>query len=360
VLVVRSTKVTAPMFEASDSLGLVVRAGAGVNTIDIGAASRRAVLVSNCPGRNATAVAELTFALILALDRRLVENTNDLRRGVWNKTEYAKARGLKDRTLGIIGLGPIGRLVAERAQAFEMGVVAWSRSLSAAAAKELGVLACGSPAEVASRCDILTVHLAAAPETKKIINAEVLSRLQPGSYVINTARAEVIDYDALLAAVKEKGLRVGLDVYPGEPAGGEGNIADAILAAGSIVYGTHHIGASTEQAQAAIAAETVNIVREYLRTGRVKNCVNLCARSPAKYMLVVRHRNRPGVLAHTLHAISHAGVNVEEMENVICEGAESACAQIKLDAPLAEPVLAQIKTGNEHVFAVTLGQITNA
>jgi D-3-phosphoglycerate dehydrogenase len=126
-----------------------------------------------------------------------------------------------------------------------------------------------------------------------------------------------------------------------------------ILEAGGTVYGTHHIGGSTAQAQAAIAQETVQIVKEYLRTGHVRNCVNL-AESPARSLITVRHRNRPGVLAHTLNAISHAGVNVEEMGNVICEGGESACAHIKLDGPLGDDVLTEIQTGNEHIIAVTL------
>lgn len=352
-LIVRGTSVTGPMLEASNTLSIVVRAGAGVNTIDIAAASRRSIRVANCPGKNAVAVAELTFALILALDRRVVECATDLRDGVWNKKLYAKARGIKGRTLGLVGFGKIAQAVNRRAHAFEMPVVAWSRSLTDERAEAAGVERCESPAEVASRCDILSLHLAAAPQTRHIINTEVLNQLKPGSYVINTARADVMDYEALAEIMKARHLRVGLDVYPDEPASGEGAFADAIVTAGGIVYGTHHIGASTDQAQAAISRETVAIVKEFLHTGHVKNCVNLCARTPAKYVIVVRHLNRPGVLAHTLHEISHAGVNVEEMENVICEGAESACAQIKLDRPLSQDVLTRIEKGNEHVFAVS-------
>jgi len=357
VLVVRSTRVTAAMLEAGDALGLVVRAGAGVNTIDVAAASRNAVLVANCPGKNAVAVAELTFALILGLDRRLCENVADLRQKRWNKKEYSTARGLKGRTLGVVGLGRIGQIVAQRALAFEMKVVAWSRSLDEDAASALGVVRCETPAEAASRCDILSIHLAAAPQTKGMINADVLGRLKPGSFVINTARAEVMDYAALARAIREKGLRVGLDVFANEPAEGAGTFADAIVEAGGIVYGTHHIGASTDQAQDAIAAETVRIIADYANTGHVDNCVNLCARSPARYVLVVRHRNRPGVLAHALGVVSDAGVNVEEMENVICEGTEGACAQIKLDSPLDADVLAKIERGHEHVLGVSLFEI---
>jgi D-3-phosphoglycerate dehydrogenase len=357
VLVVRGTKVTEPMLSAGSTLSVVVRAGAGYNTIDVDAASRQSILVANCPGKNAVAVAELTFGLILDLDRRISDNVADLRGGKWNKKVYSEARGLKDRTLGVIGVGQIGQAVIKRARAFEMHVVAWSRSLTPEKAEDFGVEACSGPGEVAARCDVLTLHLPATPETKGLVNAEVIDRLKPGSYLINTARAEVVDYKALAAAVASKGLRVGLDVYPDEPSGGEADFKAAILQAGGIVYGTHHIGASTEQAQQAIAAETVRIVKEYMRTGHVANCVNLLGRSRARYVVVVRHRNRPGVLAFTLNEISHAGVNVEEMENVICAGAESACAQIKLAGPLPADALQRIRTGNEHVLGVTFAKV---
>src|SRR4051812_38916856 len=134
VLVVRSTQVTGPMLEAG-ALSLVVRAGAGYNTIDVATASRRGIYVSNCPGKNAIAVAELTFALILALDRRIADTVADLRAGRWNKKEYSKARGLFGRTLGLLGFGSIGREVASRAAAFGMPVIVWSRSLAARRAK---------------------------------------------------------------------------------------------------------------------------------------------------------------------------------------------------------------------------------
>jgi len=357
VLIVRGTKVTEPMLSAGAALSVVVRAGAGYNTIDVEAASRRSVLIANCPGKNAVAVAELTFGLILALDRRIPDSVADLRAGKWNKKLYQQANGLKDRTLGIIGLGQIGEAVAHRAKAFEMHVVAWSRSLTDEKAEQLGIVRCESPEDVAARSDVLTVHLAAAAQTKGLINASVLNQLKQGAYLVNTARADVVDHKALAVAIVERGLRVGLDVFPDEPAGGEAEYRAAILQAGGVVYGTHHIGASTEQAQLAIAAETVRIVREYLRTGHVANCVNINEKSRARYVVVVRHRNRPGVLAHTLNEISQAGVNVEEMENVICAGAESACAQIKLSSPLSQAAIDRIRKGNEHVLGVTFAEV---
>jgi len=351
VLVVRSTAVTRPVIEASESLGLIVRAGAGTNTIDVDAASQCSIFVANCPGKNAVAVAELTFALMLALDRRVVENTLDLRQGRWNKKLYSQARGLLGRTLAVLGTGPIGRAVIQRAHAFGMPVVAWSRSLDEATADELRVRRAASARDAAACADILSVHVAAAPETRHLISRELLSAMKPGSMLINTARAEVVDYAALAEAVAEKGLRVGLDVFPDEPAGGTADFHAEILRTGGIVYGTHHIGASTDQAQDAIAEEVVRIVRVYQDTGQVLHCVNRCERSPARFMLVLRHRNRPGVLAHTLHAISRAGVNVEEMENVIYRGAEGACAHIRLAGALDESILEQIRQGHEHVIS---------
>src|SRR5499426_2378650 len=159
VLVVRGTKVTEPMFDAGP-VKLVVRAGAGFNTIDVAAASKRGIYVSNCPGKNSIAVAELAFALILAVDRRIADNVIALRKGEWNKKEFSKARGLFGRTLGLIGVGQIGKEMIPRAQAFGMKVVAWSRSLTPERAAALGVEFKSSAKEVAEAADILSLHLA--------------------------------------------------------------------------------------------------------------------------------------------------------------------------------------------------------
>lgn len=357
ILVVRGTKVTADMIDASTQLGLIVRAGAGYNTIDVAAASRKGIFVSNCPGKNAVAVAELTFGLILALDRRIVDNVVDLRTGKWNKKDYAVARGLKDRTLGIIGMGQIGQAVAERAKAFEMKVVAWSRSFTDEAAEALEITRLGSPAEIAAACDICTVHVAAAPETKGFINADVLERLKPGSYFINTARADVMDYAALARVVKEKGIRVGLDVFPSEPETATAEFRADILSADGVVYGTHHIGASTDQAQDAIAAETVRICRAFKETGQVPNCVNIETQSPACCQLVVRHHDKVGVLAAVLDMLRRAEINVEEMNNTIFQGAKAAVAVIRLHQKPQPELLKSIADMKEMIISVELKSI---
>ena len=356
VLVVRSTAVTAPMLEAG-ILSLVVRAGAGYNTIDVATASTRGIYVSNCPGKNAIAVAELAFALVLALDRRVPDNVAELRAGTWNKKEYSKAKGLFGRTLGLLGYGNIGQEMAKRAHAFGMPIVVWSRRFASGkehvASAEVPMDLARTPEEVAERADVLSVHLALTSDTRGLVSAAVLDKLKPGSYFINTARAEVVDQAALERAVRERGVRVGLDVFAGEPTGATGEFKHA-LASLPNVYGTHHIGASTDQAQDAIVAETVRIIATYKDTGKVPNVVNLAKKTPATHMLVVRHRDRPGVLAHVFDHLRSGNINVQETENVIFEGAQAAVARINLDGAPPDALLKTIQEGNSDILDLHL------
>jgi D-3-phosphoglycerate dehydrogenase len=370
VVIVRSTKVTEPMMDAGQ-LSLVVRAGAGYDNVDVKAASARGIYVANCPGKNSLAVAELAFGLILALDRRIPDNVIDLRAGKWNKKEYSKARGLHGRTLGIIGFGNIGQEMARRAQAFGMHIAIWSEigvevdrsglpvdmpllvrlRPSSGYPVEPFAEVCETPEEVAEKSDILTVHVAANDRTRKMINANVLNRMKPGSFFLNTARGEVVDYDALAAAIRERDLRVALDVYDKEPSTPQGEFNDPIVKLTN-VYGTHHIGASTDQAQEAIAEETVRIIRAYLETGRVLNVVNLSRQTPASHVMVVRHRDQPGVLAHVFDILRDSHVNVQETENIIFTGAQAAVARINLDGEPTDEQLRRIRTGNPDIFDV--------
>ncbi len=350
VLVVRSTKVPEAVL-AAGGLKLVVRAGAGYNTIDVAAASRRGIYVSNCPGKNSVAVAELAFGLILALDRQIADNVIALREGRWNKSGFSHARGLFGRTLGLIGAGQIGREMIPRAKAFGLPVVAWSRSLTADAAKALGVEYKASPVAVAEASDIVSVHVAMNAQTKGMVDAAFFAAMRPGAYFINTSRAEVVDQEALARAVAGKGIRAGLDVFAREPTGGTGEFADEIVKLDG-VYGTHHIGASTEQAQEAIAAETVRIIGTFQATGKVPNVVNLARTTPATCALVVRHLDRPGVLAVVLDSVRAAGINAQEMENIIFEGAEAAVARIHLESSPGAEVLARIRASSPHILEV--------
>ena len=352
VLVVRSTKVGRDQLEAGRDLSLIVRAGAGVNTIDVHTASGRGVYISNCPGKNAIAVAELTFGHLVNLDRRIADNVARLRAGQWSKGEFSKAEGLAGKTMAVLGVGDIGKEVIKRAQAFDISVRAWSRSLTPEAAAQLGVRFCTSPLEACRGADILSVHLALAPETRGLINRELLEALSRGAYVINTSRGEVMDEAALLEAIQTRGLRAGLDVFHGEPSAAEGEFASP-LTESPAVYGTHHIGASTSQASDAVGLEVVRIISTYLQEGTVPNCVNLETRSPATHVLVVRHADQVGVLAGILHHLREAQVNVQEMENIIFRGAAAACARIQVDRAPDAATLA-LMNDSDAIFATSV------
>jgi D-3-phosphoglycerate dehydrogenase len=356
ILVVRGKQVTAETLQAADQLALVLRAGAGVNTIDVKTASARGVFVSNCPGKNSVAVAELVFALLLAIDRRIPENAAALRAHKWNKKEFSKADGVFGKTLGVIGTGQIGREVITRARAFGLRTIAWSRSLTPEKAQQFGVEQCASMEDVFRQADIVTLHLALKPDTRKLVNAARLALLKPNAILINTARGEVVDQAALRAALQGGKLRAGLDVFDPEPAEATADFKDPILDLPNL-WGTHHIGASTEQAQAAIAEEAIRIIQSFVKTGEVLNCVNLAARTPAKWQLVVRHYDRVGVLAFVMDQIRRGGINIEEVQNVIFEGAAAASCRIQLNAEPGADLLGSIKAGNPDIMGLELLRI---
>jgi len=341
ILVVRSTKVTAEMMDADMSLELIVRAGAGYDTIDSEGASERGIFLANCPGKNAAAVAELTIGLILSLDRSIPDNVMDARKGEWNKAKYGKAQGVKGKTLGIVGIGNIGREVIQRAKALEMRIVAWSRSLTDEKAESLGIERLASPLDVAARSDIVSLHVASTPETHHLANADFFEAMMPGSFFINTTRSNVVDDDALVKAMEEKGIRAALDVFTGEPAIKQGEFSHP-LASRKDVYLTHHIGASTGQAQGAIADEAVRVILLYAETGEAANCVNMAETTPATHQLTVRHLDKVGVLASVLDQIRNADWNIQEMENLVFSGAHAACATIRFNGSPDSSVLERI------------------
>ena len=349
VLVVRSTKVSAEAMDAARGLELIVRAGAGVDTIDVAGASERGIFVANCPGKNAAAVAELAFGLLLALDRRIPDNVIAAREGRWDKKGFSSARGLRGRTLGVLGLGNIGREVITRARAFGMPVVAWSRSLTAEAAAALGVAHAATPLDLARRSDAVSVHVASTPETRHLVDADFLAAMPDGSTLLNTSRAEVVDEEAVAEAVRAGRIRYATDVPAGEPQAKTGDFAHPLADA---AYITHHVGASTDEATEAIGQEAARVILAYAETGRVDNGVNLAAQTPATHLLTVRHLDRVGVLAGVLGEIREAGWNVQEMENLVFEGAEAACARLRIEGDPDEATLDRIRAV-DHVLNAT-------
>lgn len=273
VLIVRSTKVDKPVLDVADHLKLVIRAGAGFDNIDFKHARTRGICVANCPGTNSVAVAELTFGLMLALDRRIVDNTVDLRRGVWNKKEYGKARGLKGRTLGIVGLGQIGAALARRAKAFEMDLLYFDVVAYPDLEKEVGIRRADLET-IYRQADFITLHVPLIDATRHMIGEKQLAMMKPTTFIINCSRGGVVDQKALIAALEQNRIAgAGLDVYEIEPGATDTAFADAVIHHPR-VYGTHHIGASTDQAQWAVAEEVVRIVESFQRTGQVLHCVN--------------------------------------------------------------------------------------
>ncbi len=356
VLIVRSKQVTRQTLEAGDGLALVLRAGAGVNTIDVKTASARGIFVTNCPGKNSVAVAELVFALLLGLDRRIADSTAALRAHRWNKKEFSKADGLFGKTLGVVGVGSIGREVISRARAFGLNVIAWSRSLTPAAAAELGVGYYAEVDEIFRHADIVSLHLALKPETRRLVNATRLALMRPNAILINTSRGEVVDQSALQAALAAKKIRAGLDVFDPEPAEATAEFADPILDLPNL-YGTPHIGASTDQAQEAIAEEAFHIVETFVKTGEALNCVNLARHTPAKWQLVVRHYDRVGVLAFVLDVIRRANINVEEVRNIVFDGAAAASCRIQLNAEPGPEVLRTLSEGSRDIIGLEAIQL---
>ena len=343
-LVVRSTKVVGEVFDTADRLALVIRAGAGTNTIDTEAAAARGVLVANLPGRNAAAVAELTMGLLLAIDRRIVDGTVDLRAGRWDKKTYGSARGLLGSTMGILGLGSIGLEVAQRATAFGIGVRALAKPGRSAAvearARELRIDMVETLPELLPACDIVSLHLPSSPQTTGLVDRSFLGQMKRGAVLLNTSRGDLVDEQALLEALDDRDLRAGLDVYADEPGTGRAEWASP-LAQHPHVVGTHHIGASTQQAQDAVAAGVVELIDAFVR-GEARNCVNLTPSRIGSATLTVRHLDRVGVLAHVLDRLSRARLNVEHMENRVFRGGGAAVATIDVAGPVSEDLLVDL------------------
>lgn len=343
VLVVRSTRVTAATVEAADALELIVRAGAGTNTIDTQAAADLGIYVSNVPGRNAIAVAELTMGLLLAIDRRIPDNVADLRAGRWDKKAYGRADGVFGKTIGIVGLGDIGLALAERAAAFGLVVLAIRKPRPAAVEARIGTIGIDlvdTLDELLAGSDVVSLHVPSAPETLGMVDARFLSLMRPRAILLNTSRGDLVDGAALLDAVETRDLRVGLDVYPDEPASGTAEWSSK-LAQHPNVVGTHHIGASTEQAQRAIAAGVVEVIDAFER-GEILHCVNLASTRLGSCALHVRHYDRVGVLAQVLDLLRRGSLNVEQMENRIFLGGNAAVATIDVAGEIPAALLAAI------------------
>ena len=358
VLVVRSTKVTAATIERSDNLGLIVRAGAGTNTIDCQAASDSGIYVCNVPGTNSVAVAELTLGLLLALDRHISAAANDLRNGIWNKKGYSEADGLMGKTFGIIGVGEIGLAVAERARSFGMTVVAERKTNRRpdieARIRSIGIRLVDDLDAVLAESDIVSIHVPGGEQTVNLVDAGFLNSMKPNSILLNTSRGEVVDEEALLDAIESKGIRAGLDVLRNEPGDSTGEFTSRLAAHPSVV-GTHHTGASTQQAQDATSAATIDVIEAY-RAGDPTNCVNVVRTRVGTTTITIRHFDRVGVLAAALAVLRKADINVQTMVNQVFEGSNAAMAIIDVSREVTEDVSRQLAALDNVIQVQTRGR----
>ena len=361
ILIVRSKEVTRKAIESARQLNLIIRAGAEIATIDVKAASERGIYVANCPGKNSSAVAELVFGMLVAIDRRIPDAVASLRAGKWERVEYGKAEGLHGKTIGIAGLGAIGRDVASRAKAFGLHPIGWSRSLTANKAQELGIERVGSLEELAARSDILTVHLALNDRTRQSFTKKIFDAMPKRAIFINCARPDLVDHEAMKEAITQRGLRVGIDVIPNEPRGKKEIASDLFTlttpsSTGGFLYATPHIAASTDQSQLNIASETVRIVRSFLLEGQVPNVQNVLNLTNARFQMVVRMVDRVGTFANVLSVIKRHGINVEEVTNTVFEGGVASCAKLRVVSRPSEACFAEIRAFEEvlHVDIVPL------
>ncbi len=328
VLVVRSTKVQAPHFQAGKSLEAVIRAGSGYDTIDKASANAKGVFVANCPGKNAVAVAELCFGLILAIDRRIVSNDQDLKQKKWNKGDYSNCKGLKGRTLGIIGYGSIGHEMTTRALAFDMNVIVFNRSKPNP--KDSRVKVAENMDEVLAVSDIVSLHVPQTAATKEMVNSDFLKKMKKDAVFLNTSRGSLVVEKHLLAHLEENpGFFCGLDVYMDEPADKKGGFASE-LAQHPRVVGTHHIGASTKQAEDAIGEEAYRMLIEYKKSKIMPNCVNMASGLKA-CVLGVKYVNSPTFFEGLFSLISKLKLKVFECKSEVFEGGNTGLAKLKVE-----------------------------
>jgi D-3-phosphoglycerate dehydrogenase len=283
VIVRSGTRLPAESLRGQSRLKAVVRAGVGVDNIDVDAATREGIVVMNTPGGNTLSTAEHAIALMLAVCRHVPASDASLRRGKWDRKSFI-GRQLAGKTLGILGLGRVGLAVARRAIGLEMKVVGYDPFLSAERAAELGIQKVSGPHELFGQIDILTVHVPLTNETRGLVGEKELAMLPPGAFVINCARGGIVDEAALLAALKSGHIAgAALDVFEEEP------ITDSPFFKLPNVVVTPHLGASTEEAQVNVAIEAAQLMTDFLLTGNVRFAVNMVSLDQAALADVLRH-----------------------------------------------------------------------
>ena len=294
ILIRSGTKLTSDLIERAGRLRVIGRAGTGVDNVDLAAATKRGIIVANAPESNSVAAAEHTLAMALALHRNVPQAHGSLVSGQWERSRFG-GNELYGKTLGVIGFGRIGQLVARRAQAFEMDVIGFDKFVAPERFRDLGVEGVETTEELYRRADVITIHLPKTPETVNWIDANAIAAMRDGVRIVNCARGELVDLEALQAGL-ESGRVAGaaLDVFPEEP------FTDHAIFARDDVVVTPHLGASTAEAQDRAGTDTAEQVRAALTGGVVTNAVNIHAPLPEALVPFVPLCERLGRLAQGL------------------------------------------------------------
>lgn len=309
VLIVRSaTKVNAEMIQAATNLRVVGRAGTGVDNVDVDAATRRGIIVCNAAGSNSLSAAEHTIALLLAQARNVAQAHAALVEGRWERSKFGGIE-LDGKTLGILGFGRIGQMVAERAQGLGMRVIAFDPYVAESRYRDVGVERAASPEDVYRGSDFISLHLASTPETRGFINAEALAKMRPGTRLLNVARGDLVDQQALADAIISGHLAgAGIDVFPEEPC------TESPLFGLPGVVVTPHLGASTTEAQDRAGVAVAEQVTAALTGGVVTSAVNI-----------------PAVSAQVLEVIGPYLPLAREMGQVIGQLAAGAVSPLRIE-----------------------------
>ncbi len=327
ILIIGRTRLGAEVIDAAPELQMIVKGGSDTTTIAVEEASRLGVFVASAPGRDAVAIAEYAMALALALDRDLPGRQAAQRAG--DRSEGPPAHGLQGRTLGILPLDPTGREVARRARAFGMRVLAWAPTVDEDAPVIRDVEMCAWPTELAQQSDVLISIARPGGWNEALANGDVIDNLPSGGSFVHIGHPGAFDEEALASAARNRGVRVGLDLWLSDYRSDAIRFRTDLLEQPGVIY-TRGVAGATEQAREAIAAEVVRIVRRFLISGEVSNCVNLLERSPATWQLVLRLRDTVGVMAAIMDAIQDDGINAEEILSRVFVGAKAAWCTISL------------------------------
>jgi D-3-phosphoglycerate dehydrogenase len=328
ILVTDRRAINPELIAAGEALQLIVRTGTDVGNIAVEHASAQGIFVCRSPFRDAAAIAELTFGLILALDRGLITHAEFVRneRGIPPRID---AQGLAGRSIGALGFGPVEQDILRRARAFDMRASAWSTSQSAEARSDLEVEFRDSPRDLARSVDIVSVYGFPGMGEDVLVDADFLQNMRDGAYLVHVGHPAIIDEEAVADAVKRKQLRVAMDFYFPDTEEGPARVRQRMRELPGVIV-TKRLGSATFQAQESIAAEIVRVIRHFLVTGEAQNCVNLLDRSNAAWQLAMRLRDTPGVMAAIMEVVRSEGINAEEINTRVFAGSKAAWCMISL------------------------------